>query len=293
MKATQPCPVCGSNKLGSLLKTKDFFLTQEDFELYKCKNCDYIYTSPVPLGEELGKYYNSAEYYSHSASKKGIINRIYGFLRKINIKNKFSLIHRYKSKGSILDIGCGTGELLKYFSEHDWVTQGIEPNEEARNFAQKTYQLSVKDEAAINSLKEESFDVVTMWHVLEHVPDINNRIKQIIQILKPKGTIFIALPNINSPDSIKYGKYWAGLDVPRHLHHFSPISFSALANKHSLKIVEMVPMKMDAYYVSLLSEKYKKNTLPYFSAIYAGLMSNFQARKTNNYSSMIFVLKKL
>jgi SAM-dependent methyltransferase len=292
MKPTNNCKICGSDEVHLFLKTQDYFLTNEAFDLIKCDQCGYIATYPVPANEDLGKYYDSKNYLSHTAAQKGMLNRMYQILRSLNIKRKYNHIVKYKQNGNILDIGCGTGELLNYFSTHKWKATGIEPNAEARTFGTYSYQLDIKDESELKNLTLEQYDVISMWHVLEHVPDINHRIEQIKKLLKPDGIIVIALPNINSYDAIKYGRFWAGLDVPRHLHHFSPNSFNELAKKHQLQLLESIPMKMDSFYVSLLSEKYKNNSLALFSGFFSGLVSNFKGRRSNNYSSMIFVLKK-
>lgn len=285
------CPVCDLGPMKINLSTKDYFLTEDNFDLYTCQNCSYTMTFPVPSLEKLPKYYKSENYLSHTASKKGFINSIYQYLRSINLTNKYALIAKYSHPGDILDIGCGTGELLDHFKKNKWKVTGIEPNNEAREYANKQYNVNAKQEHELIALPEKHFDVITMWHVLEHVPDFNERIKQIQKLIKPSGTIFIAVPNIKSPDAIKYGKHWAGLDVPRHLHHFSPQSFKKLSDKHNLGLLEMVPMKMDAFYVSLLSEKYLKHSLPLLRAFIEGLKSNIEASKNNSYSSMIFVLK--
>ena len=292
MTTKKTCDVCNSTQLSHELDTADYFLTQENFSLFRCNECGYAFTSPAPPTSKLGKYYESKEYLSHTADEKGFMNSLYKILRSINLQRKEKLILQHSAPGELLDIGSGTGEFLSYCKKRNWSVTGIEPNTKARQFASDQYKLTIHPEEKIAELKNNYYDIITMWHVLEHVPDFNERIEQIKKILKPNGTIVIALPNINSPDAQKYGKYWAALDVPRHLHHFSPKSIAKLSQQHHLKLIDMVPMKMDAYYVSLLSEKYLNHNLPLIRGAYNGFVSNLKAFKNNNYSSMIFVLKK-
>lgn len=284
------CPVCDNTKFSEYLTTKDFFFTQEDFTLSKCDNCDFVFTNPIP--SNLSKYYETEEYLSHNSSKGGIISRIYSSVRTMNVKRKYDLVSNYCTKGNILDVGCGTAELLQYFKNNDWTTTGIEPNENARNIAIKTNGINVFDEDALADFPTKSFDVISMWHVLEHVSKLNKRLTEVSNLVKDDGTMIFALPNLDSPDSKKYGKHWSALDVPRHLYHFTQNSFEKLISKHGLKLVHAEPMKFDAYYVSLLSEKYLGNSLYLPSAFISGLISNIKAKKKNNYSSMIFVVKK-
>jgi 2-polyprenyl-3-methyl-5-hydroxy-6-metoxy-1,4-benzoquinol methylase len=284
------CPLCGETKLSSHLSTKDFFFTQESFSLSICENCKLVFTNPIP--KNLSKYYETTNYLSHNTGDNGLIGRLYSFIRNINIKNKYKLVTRFSANGRILDIGCGTGEFLNFFNKRKWNVTGVEPNSTAREFAKTKYKLDILAEESLNSMIPDSFDVISMWHVLEHVPDLNNRIAQVSKLLKKDGTIFIALPNLESPDSKKYGKFWSALDVPRHLYHFTQNSFMKLINNHNMKLVHAEPMKFDSYYVSMLSEKYIKNRLYFPAAIINGFISNIKAKKKNNYSSMIFVVKK-
>lgn len=284
------CPLCSGNVLAPYLDTKDYFYTQELFSLVQCEQCSFVFTNPVPAIPN--KYYETPDYLSHNTKNNGIFGGLYSIIRKINIKRKFRLVTRYCSSGTMLDIGCGTGELLHFFATNDWVVTGVEPNVTAREFAIKNYNLNVLNENELDNLGSGAYDVISMWHVLEHVPDLHKRLSQINRLLKVGGTVFIALPNLASPDSKKYQKYWSALDVPRHLYHFTQDTFVKLISKHNMKLIHAEPMKFDAYYVSLLSEKYLKNPLYFLSAIYNGYISNLKAKLRNNYSSMIFVVKK-
>ena len=292
-KHTVTCPVCGSENSELYLKTKDYFLTGEEFDLFQCKSCSFIFTYPVPPPDQIFTYYDSPEYVSHEIKKSSFFDRVYALARKRNIRYKYGVVSRFKSSGKILDVGCGTGELLKYFKDKGWQTSGIEPVEKARSFAINEYSLDVFDEKQLHLFDTQTFDVITLWHVLEHVYDLNGRIEELKRLLKSDGVLIIAVPNINSYDASFYGKHWGALDVPRHLYHFNQETMSALLEKHALRVIKSYPMKMDAYYVSLLSERFRETKFPYFKAFLTAQKSNSRARSTGNYSSMIFVIQHI
>jgi len=292
MKKLNECPVCGSKSISQYLTTHDYFLTQETFSLCKCSSCGFVFTNPRPEIDKLGVYYDSEKYLSHHAKSMSPLAVAYGILRKVNIRYKYNLISKFVTRGSLLDIGCGTGELLHYFNNNAWKTMGIEPNESARNFGKTAYKLEVVDEVELNNLPEKNFDVVSMWHVLEHVPLLNQRLNEAKRLLSDNGILVIALPNIASWDAQYYGRYWAALDVPRHLYHFTPQSFKTLAKYHGLNIIHKFPMKMDAFYVSLLSERYRNSGFTFLKAFGNGIKSNKRAKRTGDYSSIIYFLKK-
>ncbi len=288
----EKCPVCSSSGFIPYLDTKDYFFTMEEFSISKCNSCGFIFTNPIPELDKIGNYYETDKYLSHNSDKQNIISSIYKKVRGINLKNKYGLISKYKDNGSILDIGCGTGEFLNYLKSKSWSTLGIEPSDNAREFAIENYGINVQSELSLSNIPDEEFDIISMWHVLEHVYNLEDRMKTLFRLLKPDGIAFIALPMIDSPDSLTYGKYWAGLDVPRHLYHFSAKSFELLAEKNHFKIRDKYPMKFDALYVSWLSSQAMKKGLPLLRGVFNGLKSNFKANRSSNYSSMIFVLNK-
>lgn len=292
MEKLNLCPVCEGKSLDAFMTVDDHFLSLEKFELVKCANCSFVFTNPRPKAAELQKYYESEDYFSHSKKKKGLITFLYDMVKKHSLSKKYSLISNYKSGGNILDIGCATGEFLNFFTQKGWETMGIEPAENPRNFAIENYGLDVKPEESLDALKSKSFDVITMWHVLEHVPDLNERIQQIRKLLKPDGLLLVALPNYLSWDAKHYKSFWAGYDVPRHLYHFAQPTVSKLMSKHHFKVIEIVPLKFDAFYVSLLSEKYQSGKMNYPKAFLNGVKSNKQATKyENNYSSLVYLIQ--
>lgn len=287
------CPICGGTRLSPYLETRDFHLTQEVFTLKKCEGCGLILTSPRPDTAHLMKYYDSYDYISHTASGTNIVNQAYLIARKFTLRQKLNLVETFCSKGKILDFGCGTGEFLRYARKRYWDTYGVEPAENARNAAR---QALPNVHADILSIPAQHVDVITLWHVLEHVPQLNETLAQLNERLVEGGTILIAVPNVNSYDSQHYGSHWAGLDVPRHLWHFSQPNLVSLLHNHRFKWVQTLPMKLDAYYVSLLSEKYrlhnKLSPAVVYKAIRSGLKSNIKARRSTEYSSLIYVARK-
>lgn len=288
-----PCPVCGNNNYLSHLFLEDYFLTKEKFTIIKCEKCGLLVTHPQPPADTITKYYNSTKYISHSTRSKNFFDIFYGFIRNKTIHSKIKLINKYAKGKKLLDIGCATGIFLDACRKNGYQVEGIEPGEIVRQFATEKFNLNVYDVEYLKSYEPSTFDIITMWHVLEHVDDINERMSIINKILKVDGTALIALPNPSSYDAKYYKEHWAAYDVPRHLYHFSQNAFNTLAQKHSFKVIDILPMQYDSYYISLLSEKYKNGCAPYLKAAYLGLLSNISANKNNlNYSSLIYVIKK-
>jgi len=285
------CPVCSKANFSPFLDVKDFFLTQEVFSIQQCVSCGFRFVNPRPDNEEIDRYYQSTEYISHDAEKSDLISRIYRMARKISIHGKYAIVNFYCQKGQILDIGCGTGEFLRYCHSKGFEVKGIEPNEKARTYARITNAINVSEKLVSLSAMHGSFTCITMWHVLEHIHDLNDLIVEVKKLLSPGGVFIVAVPNSNSWDAIHYGKYWAAYDVPRHLYHFTKDTVLKLASNHDLEVRKIHPQRLDAYYVSMLSEKYKTGKVSYINFLMNGFWSNIQARKHNTgHSSLIFVL---
>ena len=269
-------------------KIKDHSVSKETFELRYNSEYDLIFTHPQPSAEQLPIYYDSNDYISHTDAQRNVFEIAYQFVKNIALKNKLSLINAYSQKGTLLDIGAGTGDFLKVAKSKGWQITGIEPNDKAKAtavakgvcFAENTSELS-----------SHSIDTITMWHVLEHVPDVEKQIAELKRLLKPTGTIFIAVPNFNSFDANYYGNFWAAFDVPRHLWHFSKTAIQKLFAVQDLKLIQIVPMKFDSFYVSLLSEKYKTGKMNYLKAFFIGLKSNHYGKRNGEYSSHIYIIK--
>ncbi|MDO6759657.1 class I SAM-dependent methyltransferase [Tamlana sp. 2_MG-2023] len=274
------------------LKVIDHTVSGEEFTLVENQEFGFLETTPKPSLDKLPEYYESKDYISHTDSNRNLFEIAYHLVRGIALKRKIKLINNYASEGKILlDIGCGTGDFLKVAKSHDWYGYGIEPNQHAREMANKKTNDGVFDTDELYKFKEHRFDVITLWHVLEHLPDLENQIETYKKLLKPTGTLIVAVPNHKSYDAEYYQEFWAAYDVPRHLWHFSKKSMQRLLSKHLLKIVDVKPMTFDAYYVSLLSEKYKNGRMKLIKGFLTGLKSNFKARSSKESSSLIFVIK--
>lgn len=286
------CPVCLAQSTHHQSDVQDHFLSGEMFRLQRCDACKVIFTWPQPAPAEIAKYYQSEEYISHSTQSNGIMDRVYRIVRRFTLAAKYRHIQTRKAKGTLLDIGCGTGHFLHFMHQKGWKVQGIEPGDQARQAAVDQFGLEVGQEAALEQLPDHLFDVITMWHVLEHVHDPTARMRQVHRLLKEDGLAIIALPNPGADDALRYGSHWAAWDVPRHLFHFTRTAFGNLASQTGFRLIQTLPMPFDAYYVSLLSEQYLNGSKRIIPAIFHGLKSNLKARKTGNYSSLIYLLKK-
>ena len=271
------------------LTVKDYSVSKETFDLYYDETLDMLITHPQPSLENLGKYYESEDYISHTDNKRSLFEKIYHFIKSIALKNKLNLINSLQpNKGIILDIGAGTGEFLSVAKNDGWQIIGVEPSDKAKAIA-KSKGVSFVEKTS--ELENHSFDVISMWHVLEHVPDLDKQIKELKRLLKPTGTLIIAVPNFKSFDAKHYGKFWAAYDVPIHFWHFSKTAIKLIFEKEEMKLEKVLPMKFDSFYVSLLSEKYKSGKMNFVKAFFIGLQSNWKAKNNFEYSSHIYILK--
>ena len=287
------CPWCGSNKAQINLWLKDEFLTKKDFHICECLNCGLLYTMPRPSKEKIGAYYKSDEYYSHQENKKGFVPRLYEAIKKINLKHKFRLASRDLPVGKLLDIGCGVGDFLHVAENKGWQCTGVEPSEEAREIARQRIKGDLLYSEDLNHLPDQSFDLITMWHVLEHVDDLKWQVAQLQRLIKPDGRIVIAVPNYRSYDGRFYNAYWAAYDVPRHLNHFNKTVITKIFKTSGLSLVSMDKLVWDAYYISFMSEQYKHHFMPLVRGVFRGLVSNTKARRSGEWSSLVYVFRPI
>lgn len=269
------------------LTCKDHSISGENFSLIHNRNLDLLKTDPIP--ENLEPYYESKDYISHTDGKTSVFEFVYQTVKNYALSLKLQHLKKYHpKKGRLLDLGAGTGDFLKRAKDKGWAISGVEPNMGAR---QKAEGKEVYLEKGLEKLKNNKYDAITLWHVLEHVTNLEETIAQLKNALEANGTLFIAVPNFKSFDANHYQQFWAAYDVPRHIWHFSRTAIKAIFENHELTLVETIPMKFDAYYVSLLSEKYKSGFMNPFKAFYIASLSNYKARSTKEYSSLIYVLK--
>jgi 2-polyprenyl-3-methyl-5-hydroxy-6-metoxy-1,4-benzoquinol methylase len=270
------------------LKVKDHSVSQENFDLYRDTDLDMLITNPQPSLEFLPKYYESQNYISHTDGNKSLFEKLYQAVKSVALKNKLKLIQKNSETGIILDIGAGVGDLLAVCKSAGWRTVGIEPNEKAKAIA---INKGVSFADSLQDLPNHHFDVITMWHVLEHVPNLEFQILELKRLLKPNGILLVAVPNFKSYDAKYYQKFWAAFDVPIHFWHFSKTAIQKLFQIQNMEVVEILPMKFDSFYVSLLSEKYKTGKMNYIKAFWIGAKSNYLGSKNKEYSSHIYVIK--
>ncbi len=269
------------------MKVNDFSVSQETFELQYNPEYDLFKTVPVP--SDLNKYYQSEDYISHTDSKRSLFEKLYHLVRQYTLSQKERLITSFATKkGNLLDIGAGTGDFLSFAKSKNWKVVGIEPSPKAKEIAQKKGVSFVEN---TEEFSDNSFDVITMWHVLEHVEDLDKQLSELKRISKPGGIVIIAVPNFKSYDANYYKEYWAAYDVPRHIWHFSKTAIIKLFLEKEFQLLKIRPMYFDSFYVSLLSEKYKTGKMNFIKAFFVGLFSNLKGMSSKEFSSHIYVLK--
>lgn len=294
METIQTCPVCSHTTFSLLFNCTDYVATGESFSLQRCEHCSFLFTNPRPDAAEIGKYYQSDRYISHAGDKAGFsfIYKLYDLVRGFSIKSKLKLIHKYHKNGKLMDLGCGLGYFLDGVKkEAVFDAVGVDISEDAIAYVKKRFGYDVMSESALQSLEPASFDIITQWHVLEHVHALNERMQDLKRLLKPGGTLFIAVPNSDSWDALHYREFWDGYDVPRHLYHFNRKSFALLMQKHGFEVQETLPLWFDAPYISMRSETHKGNSFVFLRGAISGLRSTLATAGNTNFSSLLFVVK--
>ncbi|CAA9509448.1 MAG: SAM-dependent methyltransferases [uncultured Segetibacter sp.] len=289
------CLCCGSAAISKVFDCIDYTVSNEYFEIWKCNTCTFRFTQNAPGEANISTYYQSAEYISHSNTKHGLVNRLYHYVRSFTLTTKLNLIEEVTGlkHGVLLDVGAGTGAFAFTMQQAGWNVTGLEPDETARTNGFNNYELQLEELSNLHHLPDDTFDAITLWHVLEHVHDLHGYLEKFLKILKPVGRLVIAVPNFTSYDANIYRQYWAAYDVPRHLYHFSPKSIKILLEKKGFAVEAFKPMWFDSFYVSMLSEKYRHGKNSFINAVWVGLLSNIKALfNTQRCSSVIYVVRK-
>ncbi len=286
------CPVCGANSFKEVYQAPYFRGNNELFSIQECEQCQFWVTSPRPDDDELASYYETGEYISHNDKKEGIVDYMYHAVRTVSLKRKVSLITKVNDGlGRLLDFGAGTGHFANVAKAAGWSVQGVEPSEEARKVAKVSNELDLVSPEEMQ-WKSKEFDVITLWHVLEHLPNLGEHMNRFAGSIKPGGALIIAVPNHESLDSKIYQSSWAALDVPLHLYHFKRKNIKHLAQVHGFTLENVKNMPFDSFYVSLLSEKIKNGKQSMVKAFINGLRSNLKGKADKNQSSLIYILRK-
>lgn len=286
------CPVCRGTAAVKFLQVTDHSASKKTFEVWRCPGCTLCFTQDAPSQNEIGPYYQFEDYISHTDTRKGLVNRLYHFVRGITLNSKKKIVEKATGlkNGHLLDIGSGTGAFTGKMKKSGWKVTGLEPDEAARKKCLDNHGITVHPPEHLFSLPDASFDAITLWHVLEHVHQLQEYMQKIKTLLKPGGILIIAVPNYTSHDAQVYQQYWAAWDVPRHLYHFSPKAMDALLSAHGLTVQKIKPMWFDSFYVSMLSEKYRKGNI--VRAMFTGLSSNMKALgDKKKCSSVIYIAK--
>ena len=268
--------------------TKDYLGSNEKFEIVWSKYKGIAKTYPKPLKNNLKEYYNSENYISHNPKAIGLISLIYLAIRSLMNRNKLKMIKPFLSKNDkVLDFGSGSGSFL-YKLNFKYESFGVEPNDFARSTS------LAKGLRVVSAMKEYKvkFNMIFLWHSLEHVYDINKTINEFSQKINSKGILVIALPNIRSFDAKKYKSFWAGYDVPRHLWHFTEEGIIDFLERKKFKFIKKRPLFWDAIYISYLSEKYRKSKFSLIKGVFWGIISNLTAIKTGEFSSKVYFFRK-
>ena len=289
------CPLCNGSDIGKRFACKDFFATGEVFDVYECHGCGFVFTQNIPDEKEIGRYYESQSYISHSNTKKGLFNKVYHLVRAIMLQRKVNLMENLTllKNGKILDYGAGTGYFARAMKKRGWDVTAIEKSPKARELSKREFGFEMHAEDYLEKIADKEFDIVTLWHVMEHIQDLDGFWDELYRIIDDTGIAVIALPNCKSHDAKRYRENWAAYDVPRHLWHFTPMTVMRWGEKHGFILERRITMPFDGFYISMLSERYKGSSLAGIKGLWTGFMGWLATgTRREASSSIIYVFRK-
>ena len=271
------CPACGSPDIGSYTTITDHYYSKENFDIAACKGCGLRFTQNRPAPEEIGRYYDSENYASHDSGKKAsVFLKVYQMARDYMLGLKFNLVRQFKPEWKqVLDYGTGEGFFTEYLLKKGKDASGIEPSAVAReNFKSRTGKTLFEDIDALPA--DKTFQVITLWHVLEHIHTLRETMEKLTERLEQKGIIVIAIPNQKAKDLEAFGPHWAAWDVPRHLYHWDTDSLSAFMKSLGLVRIHTGQLPLDPFYIGMISARYAGKGA--VSGILTGLKSYFHGK---------------
>ena len=271
------------------IKAKDHLLSKEEFTVLFDHN-QGIGQTQIPTNFDANAFYPNENYASHQDQKKGLIGVAYNIIQHLMLRYKFSIIKQYSQGNSILDIGGGTGTFASFFKKKGFDVTLTEPNNRAR--IQASHKGLLTFPTPTDLPPQSAYSTLTLWHVFEHLPAPQKALQNYHKLLKNKGLLLLALPNYDSFDATYYQEYWAALDVPRHLWHYTPKGITSLVSEKGFRFQKSYPLWFDAFYIAYLSEQYRKSKFPLLRGFFIGLFSNLSALFTGQYSSLIYIFRK-
>jgi 2-polyprenyl-3-methyl-5-hydroxy-6-metoxy-1,4-benzoquinol methylase len=294
VETLEQCPLCQSISLLPFLKVRDFSVSGEAFNISQCKDCGLRFTNPRPGPEEIEQYYRFTDYVSHTDEEAtGLINQLYRRVRRITLKQKQRWVeHLLPNRGSLLDIGCGTGDFAGHMQQKGWKVDAVEPDEFAAGKARTKHGLIVFGEDHLQTT-DQAYDAVTLWHVLEHVHALDERVHQFTRLVKRGGYLLIAVPNAEANDAAHYREFWAAWDVPRHLYHFRSKVLRNRIEQAGFACVAEKILPFDTFYIAMLSEKYRSGKNRALLGLWKGFGFWWKTFKDESgSSSKLFIFRK-
>jgi SAM-dependent methyltransferase len=244
-----PCPICGSDSYRPFLQVADRFRPEERFRLVRCTSCGLIYLNPRPTEQAILKYYQAADYDPHSEGGHGLSGKLYRLARFLNTLLKLHWLSSFSGPRRALDVGCGTGYFLQMLRKKGWEVAGVEPVPVAQRLAQQ------KGLNVVSRLDEAQgpFGVITLWHVLEHLHNPADTLRQLDRLLAADGWLLLSMPNPLCLDAQYFGPSWVAYDAPRHLVHYRPQDVEHLARQTGFTIFRLAMLPFDPVYNVFLS----------------------------------------